>query len=89
MLPFFKKSEDLVADQQSDRHGVGGGLKVSTDRFIDPIMSSFLEAGEELGYPVGDINSDFKDSGLRKPRSTMDSGRELTRPLPNNMSEET
>ena len=74
VLPFFKKSEGLVGHQQSDKHGVGGGLKVSTDRFIDPIMSSFLDAGEELGYPVGDINGDFEDSGFTLAQTTINKG---------------
>ena len=64
MLPFFKKSEDFVGKPEKNFHGVGGELKVSRERFTDPIVKIFLEAGEELGHPVGDINGVFQDSGF-------------------------
>ena len=75
MLPFFKKSEDFVSvTGEKNFHGVGGELKVSRERFTDPIVKIFLEAGEELGYPVGDTNGDFEDSGFTIAQTTTHQG---------------
>ena len=74
MLPFFKKSEDFVGKPVTNFHGVGGELKVSRERFTDPIVKIFLEAGEELGYPVGDTNGEFEDSGFTVAHTTTHQG---------------
>ena len=74
MLPFFKKSEDFVGKPVTNIHGVGGELKVSRERFTDPIVKIFLEAGEELGYPVGDTNGEFEDSGFTVAHTTTHQG---------------
>ena len=78
VLPFFKKSEDFVGEVttagEKNFHGVGGQLKVSRERFTDPITKTFLEAGEELGYPIGDINGDFENSGFSVAQTTTHHG---------------
>ena len=30
----------------------------------EPIVETFLEAGKELGYDIGDIKGEFQDSGF-------------------------
>lgn len=55
VLPYFKKAED----QQSihdDYHGVGGPLTVTHRSYSNPLSDLFVQAGQELGYP---INEDF------------------------------
>ena len=76
VLPFFKKSEDFVGAVTGEKsfHGVGGQMAVSREYFTDPIMESFLEAGEELGFPVGDINAQFEDSGFSLAHTTTSQG---------------
>ena len=76
VLPFFKKSEDFVGELTGEKsfHGVGGEMAVSREHFTDPIMESFLEAGEELGFPVGDINAQFEDSGFTLAHTTTSQG---------------
>ena len=58
VLPFFKKSEDFVGqvEDKEKYHGQGGDMKVTSEGHKEPIMETFLRAGEELGYKVGDFN---------------------------------
>ena len=58
VLPFFKKSEDFVGDveDREEYHGQGGDMKVTSEGHKQPIIDTFLQAGKELGYKVGDFN---------------------------------
>jgi len=76
VLPFFKKSEnfDSEVENKETYHNIGGDLTVTTNNHREPIIDTFLEAGRELGYDVGDINGEFQDSGFSKSQVTMDKG---------------
>ncbi|KPJ15965.1 Glucose dehydrogenase [acceptor] [Papilio machaon] len=59
VLPYFKKSEDqrnpyLARDKR--HHGVGGYLTVQDAPYNTPIGAAFLQAGEEMGYDIIDVN---------------------------------
>ncbi|CAK1590448.1 unnamed protein product [Parnassius mnemosyne] len=59
VLPYFKKSEDqrnpyLARDTR--HHGVGGYLTVQDAPYNTPIGAAFLQAGEEMGYDIVDVN---------------------------------
>ena len=65
-MPYFKKSENLVSKVRGKEkyHGVGGELAVTQDNHKDPIIDVFMEAAQELGYKVGDINGELQDEGF-------------------------
>lgn len=57
MLPYFKRGEDQSRGR-STFHGVGGPLKVSDLRYVNPMVQSFLDACEMDGLA---LNEDFND----------------------------
>ena len=65
-MPYFKRSENFVSDLTNKEkfHGVGGELTVTKDNHQDPIIDVFMEAAQELGYKVGDINGELEDEGF-------------------------
>ena len=66
MLPYFKKSENFISDvrEREKFHGVGGELTVTKDNHKDPVIDVLMEAAQELGYQVGDINGELEDEGF-------------------------
>ena len=76
VLPYFKKSEhfDSEVENKDEYHGIGGDLTVTTSNHKEPIIESFLKAGQEMGYDVGDINGAFQDSGFTKSQVTITKG---------------
>lgn len=57
VLPYFKKTEDQERGP-STFHGVGGPLRVSDLRFVNPMATSFLKACKKMGLKE---NKDFND----------------------------
>ena len=55
VLPYFKKAENQERGA-SEFHGVGGALNVADLRLVNPLSRAFIEAGQELGFP---LNKDF------------------------------
>ncbi|XP_034245055.1 glucose dehydrogenase [FAD, quinone]-like [Thrips palmi] len=55
VLPYFLKSEDnQVPELASSRyHARGGHLTVQRAAWRSPLLDAFLDAGRELGHPVG------------------------------------
>jgi len=61
VLPYFKKSENQERGA-SDYHGIGGPLRVSDLRCINPISEAFVEAAEQLGFKRNpDFNGDSQE----------------------------
>ena len=61
VLPYFKKSEDQERGA-SDYHGIGGPLRVSDLRCINPISEAFVEAAEQSGFRRNpDFNGDSQE----------------------------
>ncbi|XP_032663990.1 glucose dehydrogenase [FAD, quinone] [Odontomachus brunneus] len=61
VLPYFKKSQDqrnpyLARDTRY--HRTGGYLTVQDSPYLTPLGVAFLQAGEEMGYDIRDINGD-------------------------------
>ncbi|KMQ85288.1 glucose dehydrogenase [Lasius niger] len=58
VLPYFKVSEDVRAEELDDSpyHHKGGYLTVERFKYNPPMIDYFLDSGEELGYKVHDIN---------------------------------
>ena len=76
VLPYFKKSEDFDSEVENkeEYHNIGGALTVTTSNHREPIIESFLNAGKEMGYDVGDINGAFQEAGFTKSQVTMTKG---------------
>ncbi|CAK1541574.1 unnamed protein product [Leptosia nina] len=59
VLPYFKKSEDQrnpYLSKDTKHHSIGGYLPVQDAPYNTPIGASFLQAGEEMGYDIIDVN---------------------------------
>ncbi|XP_063833151.1 glucose dehydrogenase [FAD, quinone] [Ostrinia nubilalis] len=59
ILPYFKKSEDqrnpyLARDKR--HHSTGGYLTVQDSPYNTPLGAGMLQAGEEMGYDILDVN---------------------------------
>ncbi|KAL4711925.1 hypothetical protein ACJJTC_006094 [Scirpophaga incertulas] len=59
VLPYFKKSEDqrnpyLAKDTRY--HATGGYLTVQDSPYNTPLGAAFLQAGQEMGYEILDVN---------------------------------
>ncbi|KAF7263763.1 hypothetical protein GWI33_001199, partial [Rhynchophorus ferrugineus] len=57
-LKYFIKSEDNRNPYlaRTPYHGTGGLLTVQEAPWKSPLVVAFIEAGQELGYPIRDIN---------------------------------
>ncbi|XP_046963834.1 glucose dehydrogenase [FAD, quinone] [Vanessa cardui] len=76
VLPYFKKSQDqrnpyLAKDTKN--HATGGYLTVQDAPYNTPIGAAFLQAGEEMGYDILDVNGD-KQTGFAWFQFTMRRG---------------
>ncbi|EZA53940.1 Glucose dehydrogenase [acceptor] [Ooceraea biroi] len=63
VLPYFKKSQDqrnpyLTKGKNAKYHGTGGYLTVQDSPYVTPLGVAFLQAGEEMGYDIRDINGE-------------------------------
>ncbi len=60
VLPYFRKMENFEPLGQvprgSEFHGSGGPLNVAEHRFVNPLMTAFVEAAQQAGHPA---NPDF------------------------------
>nr|XP_034185974.1 glucose dehydrogenase [FAD, quinone]-like [Osmia lignaria] len=75
VLPYFKKSEDQRNPYltRNKYHGVGGYLTVQDSPYNTPLGVAFLQAGEEMGYDIVDINGE-KQTGFAFFQYTMRRG---------------
>ncbi|CAG9104652.1 unnamed protein product [Plutella xylostella] len=76
VLPYFKKSEDqrnpyLARDTR--HHATGGYLTVQDSPYNTPLGAAFLQAGEEMGYDILDVNGQ-KQTGYGWYQFTMRRG---------------
>ncbi|XP_053617635.1 glucose dehydrogenase [FAD, quinone] [Plodia interpunctella] len=59
VLPYFKKSMDQrnpYLAKNKRHHATGGYLTVQDSPYNTPIGAAFLQAGEEMGYDIVDVN---------------------------------
>lgn len=60
ILSYFKKSEDIRAEELTDSsyHQKGGYLTVERFKYNPPIVDYIIRSGEELGYKMNDGNAE-------------------------------
>ncbi|XP_076299214.1 glucose dehydrogenase [FAD, quinone] [Lasioglossum baleicum] len=61
VLPYFKKSEDQrnpYLARNTKYHATGGYLTVQNSPYHTPLGVAFLQAGEEMGYDLVDVNGE-------------------------------
>ncbi|XP_076249225.1 glucose dehydrogenase [FAD, quinone]-like [Calliopsis andreniformis] len=59
VLPYFKKSQDQrnpYLARNTRYHSTGGYLTVQDAPYLTPLGVAFLQAGEEMGYDITDVN---------------------------------
>jgi choline dehydrogenase len=57
VLPYFKKLENFELGE-NEYHGIKGPLNIAKPVYINPLVKTFVEAGEQAGYPfVDDYNA--------------------------------
>jgi len=75
VLYYFKKSEDNQNPYltKTSYHSTGGYLTVSEAPYKTPLTDAFIEAGEEMGYDIRDINGE-RQTGFMIPQGTIRRG---------------
>ncbi|KOC71129.1 Glucose dehydrogenase [acceptor] [Habropoda laboriosa] len=61
VLPYFKKSQDQrnpYLARNTKYHATGGYLTIQDSPYNTPLGVAFLQAGEEMGYDIVDINGE-------------------------------
>lgn len=75
VLPYFLKSEDMrIPEYQKDPyHSTGGPLTIEYFNYEQPITRKILEAGEQLGYNILDVNGEYQ-TGFTRSHATVRDG---------------
>ncbi|CAF4884404.1 unnamed protein product [Pieris macdunnoughi] len=75
ILKYFLKAEDMrIPEYQNDPyHSVGGPLTIEHFRFEQPITKKILEAAQQLGYGVLDVNGKYQ-TGFTRSHATVRDG---------------
>ncbi len=73
-LPYFRKSEDWENGTDPYR-GAGGPLTTIQNRYPDPLLAAWLEAGEAAGYGTTPDYNGARNEGLGTFQSTIRNGR--------------
>ncbi|XP_014475860.1 PREDICTED: glucose dehydrogenase [FAD, quinone]-like [Dinoponera quadriceps] len=75
VLPYFKLSEDARAEDLHDSpyHQRGGYLTVEHFKYTSPDIDYIVRSGEELGYPIRDINGE-NQTGFTYSHGTVRNG---------------
>ncbi|MEP1142409.1 MAG: choline dehydrogenase [Henriciella sp.] len=63
VLPYFKKTENAERGESSHR-GVGGHLNVTSENPRNPLMGTFIEAGQQAGFPYTDDFNGVEQEGV-------------------------
>ena len=72
VLPYFKKSElnNNPSFAAGEDHGTNGPLQISDTIPVD-LESTYVKAGKELGFDVGDVNSGRQESTIMRTQLTV------------------
>ena len=73
-LPYFKKSEDWEGGED-DYRGTGGPLTTIENKYSDPLLQAWLEAGEAAGYGTTSDFNGARNEGLGTFQSTIRNGK--------------
>lgn len=61
VFPYFIKMENFEPGKNAF-HGVGGPMNVATYTDLNPLMKTFIQAGQQAGYPyANDYNAEAQD----------------------------
>lgn len=81
VLPYFMKTEKLMAKQQrginESIYGKNGYLDVTTSPWTSKLRNKFLQAGEELGYRIKDYN-EADPTGFSPAQANLRFGRRVS-----------
>lgn len=75
VFEYFLKSEDMKIPELKENpyHVTGGPLTVEYFNYEQPITKKILEAGEQLGYSVLDVNGEYQ-TGFTRSQATVRDG---------------
>ncbi|MFN0306101.1 MAG: GMC family oxidoreductase [Burkholderiales bacterium] len=73
-LPYLKKSEDWQEGANAIR-GAGGPLTTIRNKYPDPLVKAWFEAGKSAGYPFTDDFNGTQNEGFAMTQSTIRRGR--------------
>ena len=73
-LPYFRKSEDWEKGGD-DYRGAGGPLTTIENKYPDPLLQAWLDAGEAAGYGTTPDYNGARNEGLGVSQSTIRNGR--------------
>ncbi len=74
ILPYFLKAEDQQRGK-SDFHATGGPLSVQDLNFSSSLSQTFIQAGNQLGYPLNDDFNGSQQTGFGLYQVTQKNGR--------------
>lgn len=75
VLKYFLRAEDMKIPhyQHDPYHATGGPLTVEYFRYEQPITRKILEAGQQLGYEIRDVNGPYQ-TGFTRSHATVREG---------------
>ncbi len=73
VLPYFRRSEKHEAGED-DFHGVDGPLNVSRPASGNPVFRSFVQAGEQAGFPTTEDFNGYQQEGFGPYELTIKDG---------------
>ena len=77
VLPYFKKSENNL-DFEDEWHGRGGLMTVATVREPNMLVSRFLDAAQELQYPLNPDSNGARQEGFGLRQVNIEGGRRVS-----------
>ena len=77
-LPYFKKMENCLADQNNVFRGNNGPLKLERGPVKGPLFAAFFKATEQAGYPRTDDVNGFRQEGFAAFDRNVYRGRRLS-----------
>ncbi len=77
-LPYFKKMENCIADQNNVFRGNSGPLKLERGPVKGPLFAAFFKATEQAGYPRTDDVNGYRQEGFAAFDRNVFRGRRLS-----------
>jgi choline dehydrogenase len=77
-LPYFKRMENCLADQDGVFRGHDGPLVLERGPVTNPLFSAFFEAVQQAGYPLTDDVNGYRQEGFNAFDRNVRRGRRLS-----------
>ncbi|MBB44225.1 MAG: dehydrogenase [Rhodospirillaceae bacterium] len=74
LLPYFKRQENWQEEKSTFR-GSSGPITTTRNRYSDPLVDAWFEAGKEAGYKFNEDYNGKKNEGFCMMQSTVGNGR--------------